>query len=197
MTKYILAGGNDRHSEDYGIRLAEEVHKTIDKVPKILSCFFADSEPSQWELRAKDWEPWFSKYFGDDIAYEYAKPDIFIKQIKESDFIYLHGGDNEAMLARLNTYPGLDEAFQGKVVLGSSAGANYLAQKFWTRSKQQVMEGSGILPVNVMVHYGSKDGGFDGEHIDWPDADAKMQAVTSTGGELLRIREGQFVVINL
>ena len=194
MTKYILAGGNDRKSADFGTKLSEEVYKSVNRPVKILSCFFSDPEPWQWGLRAKDWEPWFRKYFGDDITYEFALPETFIEQIRRSDCIFLHGGDNDTLINRMQKYSELPSAFEGKTVVGSSAGANYLSHRYWTRSGQQVKQGADVLPVNVMVHCGSSDGSFGQNPNDWESAEASLRDAVGSD-DILRIREGNFTIV--
>jgi hypothetical protein len=191
VTKYILAGGNDLGFSGYGMSLAEEVYTTVNRPAKILSCFFADPEPWQGELRARDWIVWFRKCFGDETLYDYVRPDTMQSQMLATDVIYLHGGDNQTLVNRLISYPELSQWFEGKVVIGSSAGANFLAQHYWARSKQQVLKGAGILPRNVMVHYGTDDAG--GPKTDWQSVEEELTMLD--GGRPLLLREGQFQVI--
>ena len=195
MTKYILAGGNDKWSDEYGTQLAKEVCQILARPISILSCFFADPLRWQRELRAQDWEPWFIEFFGSDIVYDYARPGTFLSQIQVSDVIYLHGGDNETILKNLRTYSRLQDVWSGKIVIGSLRWCQLpCTAVFWTRSNMQVKKGSAILPVNIMVHYGSKDSGINGGPVDWGEAEVKMGAAVGTG-KILRIREGTFVVI--
>jgi len=196
MTKYILAGGNDRLDDSYGLRLAAEIYKHATHPIRVLSCFFADPE-SQWQTKASYWEEWLKKFLGDDVQYILGSLDTLVLQLEAADVVYLHGGEsNELIVERMKAFPEIGRAFGGKIVVGSSAGVNYLSRKFWTRSKHQVMNGAGIVPVNVMVHYGSVDGGFKNGPVDWDEADAKMQA--AVGAEsILRLREGEFVVLEV
>lgn len=195
MTKYILAGGMDRQTEDFGRKLAKEVYKTVNRPARILSCFFADPE-NEWRHKASYWEEWFKDYFGSDMQYNLATLEAVIPQIKLADVIYLHGGDsNELIVERMKAFPDIARTFEGKVVIGSSAGANYLSRKFWTRSKRQVMDGSGIVPYGVMVHYGSVDGGFGAGTVDWPNAEQAVREAIGSDTKLLKIHESEFVVV--
>ena len=190
MTKYILAGGEERKHDDYGRRLAAEVYKDLDRPVSILSCFFGRPK-IEAPARAKAWEEWFKRYFGDDVVYAYATPTTFMAQIGAADVVYLHGGDNELLISTLKTYKGLAEAFQGKVVVGSSAGAYFLTKNYWGRSKQKVGSGSGIIPVGVVGHYGSDEEG--GPKTDWSFAEEQVAAASGT--KPILIREGEFTVI--
>lgn len=195
MTRYILAGGNDRADGRYGVRLATEIYSRHEGPLRILSCFFS-SDPSTWDEKASDWSAWFMRYFGEDVIYSVASPDTFIDQIRASDVVYLHGGDNDRMIHSLRRYADFKQHIEGKFVIGSSAGANALSRYYWTRSKQQVGEGIGILEIAVMTHYGSRDGGFGDSvpSIDWQSAEAALVA-TAGSAELIRLHEGEFVVI--
>lgn len=160
--------------------------------------FFADPNPWQWKLRAKDWEPWFHANFGQEIAYSYALPETFADQVRQAEVMYIHGGDNDTLMSHLKGYHGLAHSLKEKVVIGSSAGANYLSAKFWTRNKHQVGIGSGMVPCGVMVHYGSLDGGFhNGQKVNWQDAEQKLRDQLPQGTDVLRIEEGAFYVIEV
>lgn len=195
MTRYILAGGNDRAEGGYGPRLAAEIRRQFSGSIRLLSCFFADPE-DQWRHKASYWEPWFKTCLGSGLEYELASLETFLEQAVAADVIYLHGGEsNELILERMQTLPDAAKAFEDKVVVGSSAGANYLSRKFWTRSKRQVMDGAGLVPCGVMVHYGSVDGGFGSGVVDWPDAERAVRAALGPDVDLLKIPEGQLVVL--
>jgi len=190
MTKYILAGGADLRFDDFGLQLAEEVYRTVQRPAKILSCFF--STPSDyWGLNVETWQPWFRKYFGEDIMWMHALPDTFPDQIRAADVVYLHGGDNDLMLAMLGRYPQLPVLWKDKVVIGSSAGVNYLSRYFWRRRQQKITEGSGILPLSVMTHYESDDP--EVPHTNWAKVEENLVALT--GENPLRLREGHLRVV--
>jgi peptidase S51-like protein len=197
VTKYILAGGNDRLDDTYGTRLAIEIRKQFAGPVRLLSCFFADPE-GVWSDKASYWETWFRMHLGDDLQYAVASLEQLELQVKTADVVYLHGGEsNELIVERMKAFPDVAEDFAGKVVVGSSAGANYLSCKFWTRSKRQVMDGAGIVPYGMMVHYGSVDGGFGSGSVDWANAERAVRDAVGPDIEILKIPEGQFVVIDL
>ncbi len=197
MTKYILAGGNDRDHIDYGHNLAAEIYRTVTRPVRILSCFFSSQE-LEWQIKSGDFEAWFREYLGKDITYEVARFEDFVEQVKVSDVVYLHGGDNVLLLDVLQSISGLPDGFAGKVIVGSSAGANYLSKKYWTRGKSAVETGAGVLNVGVMAHYGSRDDGTsDGKPIDWELAEQSLREELGSMAPILEIREGEFVVIEV
>lgn len=192
-TKYILAGGLDRAHPEYWDRLGKEI--TAKKPIKLLSCFF--SQPKKdWQDKFKGFNPFFKRAFGDDVICELADVEDFLDQLEECDILYLHGGTTHRLKSVLARYGNLKPYLKGKVVIGSSAGANYLSKLGWSPSLRQPMEGAGIVNLNVIVHYGSNF--VDDEAlgpVDWDDATQQLQELLHGKGEITPIREGEFVVV--
>ena len=195
MTKYILAGGNDRLYDKFASDLKEEL-SGLEEPISILSCFFAKDQ-DMWLESAQEWESWFRRYLG-EINYSVMLMEGAEKEISMADIIFFHGGDNDALIERMQQHPGIQEGFKHKIIVGSSAGANYLSQNFWTRSKQEIGRGAGTLPVNVIVHYDArtKEGKLRGTVSEWSKAKRAMEAI-STEANLLCLREGQIEVVEL
>lgn len=192
MTKYILAGGNDLRHDDYGRRVAVEVYRDLPRPVRLVSCFFAT--PSEfWNVKAKTWRPWFECHFGGDVIWEYARSGDFLDKVKASDVVYLHGGDNDLLHRALDEYAELPAQFDGKIVIGSSAGANYLSRHFWRRHHQEFGRGRGIVPLSIMVHYGANEPGAP--VTDWDEVETELAAFD--GDEPLKLREGFFKVVEL
>lgn len=190
---FILAGGNDRKSPDYGHRLSQEIAKHVDN-PKILSCFFSWPQET-WEQKAQDWKGWFSDHFIQPFTYDYAKYDTLLAQIDAADVIYFHGGDTKLLFANLPETEELKKHLQGKVIIGSSAGANMLSRHFWSSTRAAFGEGKGILDINVMVHHGALDHeGHKRTMEDWEREEAEFQKRIGDE-EITYLPEGQFVVI--
>jgi hypothetical protein len=192
MTTYILAGGNDRTTEGYGSRLHDELTKYAAS-PKILSCFFS-CPAEDWEAKSHDVEAWLRQCFGGDMGYDYAQKDTFLEQIRSADVIYLHGGDTQLLFAALPPDDVLTAAFEGKVVVGSSAGANVLAKNYWSSTRAVPAHGLGIVDINVMVHYGAlTHEGKTRTPDDWIRESAEFQRFIGDD-TITRLAEGQFVV---
>lgn len=195
MTKtiFILAGGNDRKSIDYGHSLSEEIAKHVSN-PRILSCFFSWPEET-WEQKAKDWNGWFLNHFTQPFTYDYARIDTFLDQIDSADVIYFHGGDTTLLLETLPGTEELKKHLDSKVVIGSSAGANMLSTYFWSSKRAIFGEGLDILDINVMVHYGTLDHeGFKRTPEDWQREEAEFQERIGDQ-KITHLPEGEFVVI--
>jgi len=194
VSKYILAGGCDRKYPDYGRRLADFVKKEITS-PVVLSCCF--SQPiEKRNTKRTDWDVWFAKYFDFAKNIIRAEEEVFFEQAQQSDVIYLHGGETRRLIKALPDFEAVRRAFEEKIVIGSSAGANYLSTLSYSPSKNIVQNGSGILDMGVVVHYGISS--FNEKRYSlaqWHSAAKSVKA--SLGGKpLILLPEGGFTVID-
>jgi hypothetical protein len=192
VTTYILAGGNDRNTQGYGDRLRSEVIKYITN-PVILSCFF--SLPAEdWESKSHEWRAWFKQYFDEGFRYDYARKETFLDQVDAADVIYLHGGNTQLMLDTLPAVNSLLERFRGKIIIGSSAGANTLSRNFWSSARAVPAHGLGVVDMSIMVHYGVLN--HDGRvrvPEDWIREEAEFQQYVGDA-TITHLPEGRFAV---
>lgn len=194
MTTYILAGGNDRTTDPtYGDRLALVVRKIVDK-PVILSCFLSWPVEQQ-HVHWQDYFTWFKQKFGDVEVLEATQAN-FYDLAKQADVIYLHGGHTKELLAHLPDFEKSKEAFQGKIVIGSSAGANYLSSYCISMSEGfDAVRGSGIIDQPVMVHYRAEQ--FNGTSYssdDWTGAEVKLRELSGSRNTIC-LPEGSFAIV--
>lgn len=195
MTTYLLAGGCDSQYEAYGSKLAAEVRKLHHGPLRILSCPFA-SPRGDWERKFVSRKAWFHRFFGEHIGVHMAMPDNLEGQISAAHVVYLHGGDGVLLSHFLAPLGDPAKTFAGKIVVGSSAGANWLATTHWSGSWRTVRKGRGILPHAIMVHYGSRF--FDDDPrgaIDWASAESELRAALPEGAPITHIPEGAFITI--
>lgn len=187
-TKYILAGGLDRAHPEYWDHLGKEI--TVTRPVKLLSCFF--SQPKKdWQDKFNGFNPFFKRAFGDDVIRELADVEDFLDQLKECDILYLHGGTTHRLKSVLARYGNLVPYFKGKVVIGSSAGANYLSKLGWSPSLRQPIEGAGIVNLNVVVHYGSNFVDEDAlGPVDWEDTKLQLKKLLHEEDVITLLPEG-------
>ena len=185
MTTYILCGGNDREYEQLGINLQKVVSERVQNV-KLIDVYFAGDGDKAGE-RFKDWGGWFDQHFP-GIERVLATQDDFADQVAWANVVFMHGGRTEKLLEALPNFVEVKELLRGKVYIGSSAGANYVAENFLSQDNG-VQRGSGLLPINTAVHYDS--GNWQSRSAE--DADALEKNLPSV--RTLRLREGEFEVI--
>lgn len=192
MTKYILAGGYVHEAQDGGRAFCEELIKGIKNKPvKILDCLFARPEDF-WQEGLKSDYSFLSKFIK-NFQLELAQPDKFTEQIKESDIIFLKGGYtsmlHEALSKNLKWIQGLD----GKVLAGTSAGAEVIAKYYLILKNFRIGDGFGLLPIKFIPHWNSKYFDSETQDIDYDKALIKLKG-HKEDIEILTLREGEFKV---
>lgn len=194
MTKYILAGGNDRAFDEYPRALLEQLPYPTKEVA-LLSCFFSSPE-SEWADKQIDWRSWFKEKMG--IAnHTVATHTNFVDEVKKCNTVYFHGGDTKMLIASMLKVDKLKEALSGKVVIGSSAGANMLSRCYWSSSLQEPRRGLGLVQSNVMVHYGARNAGVARSANDWKKEDRLFQEYVGLNRNILHLPEGEFEVFEV
>jgi hypothetical protein len=195
VTRYILAGGGDRKDPAKGRRLCEAFTEGLSRPVRILDCFFAEPRET-WEQKFANFKAFYAQHLGNNATPELAFPATFEEQAAKADVIYLHGGDDTLLGHYLKQYPDLTaRIFKDKTVVGSSAGASFLSTFSWTCDWREARPGSGIVPVRVIVHYGSNYGSDDSRGpIDWRQARAAL-APHHPELSLHSLAEGEFIII--
>lgn len=156
MNTAILVGGDEQSAPThFGDRLVREIAMRV-KQPKILSCNFAKADEAERSKSTEAWLQWFGEYFpGCKITV--ADEEEFYEQVAVHDIIYLHGGRTQTLLDALPNFAKSRDAFRDKIVIGSSAGANYLTHGGYSPKGGDYVEGIGLANVSTLIHYGARD----------------------------------------
>ena len=193
MTMYILAGSEDMRHPEYAEAIARLVSMKVAQ-PKILSCLF--SKPAEVaDTRFPKLREFFLSFLPEGSEFMRAEPDTFVEQVRAADVVYFHGGHTSLLLTAMQQYPDIEKEFTGKIIIGSSAGANYLSSCGLSPRAGKVGLSGGILDVAVVVHYGSS--GFAGMTFQpefWDEAVETVRAAWGKG-EVILLPEGMFTVI--
>lgn len=197
MTTYILAGGYDRRYPHFQEALSMLVSSEAVK-PRVLSCMFSWPDDALDE-RYKEYDTWLQATFGTDAQIEYAQKAIFYEQVERADVIYLHGGRTQLLLDSIVDIDRFRLAIDGKIVIGSSAGANFLSKMCFSPSADATLSSTGLLDVGVIVHYGAKL--FEGRRLPddyWLNASLRVRnKLNNSQTPLLLLPEGELAVIRL
>lgn len=188
MTTYILAGGNDRTSASYGERLASVLGQ-LRAGSRLLSCFFSQ-DPVDRHERFVEFKGWFDHAFGPTIVVEEAQEENFFDQLKVADILYLHGGETLRLIDALPDFDMFKKAIEGKTIVGSSAGANYLSNVFYSPNARKIRNGSGAAGVATIVHYGATD---KMSLEEWAVVVQDVKKIAQS--RVFLLPEGEFVVI--
>ena len=185
MTTYILCGGNDSEYPQFGVNLQKVVKERVEDI-KLLDVYFAGDDDKA-KARFDDWSGWFEEYFP-DIERVLATKSDFATQVAWANVIFIHGGSTEKLLRELPNFNEVKKVLRDKIYIGSSAGANYVAEHFLSQDNG-VQSGAGILKINVAVHYNA-DSDL-GRSVE----DANILEDNFLSIRTLRIKEGEFEVI--
>lgn len=147
---FILGGGYEWKYEEQIKRIAKFILNKVSK-PKILDVWFA-----MYEEEYKKYDDIFEKIYKDNgILFErkIATQENFIEECKWADVINIHGGSSKPLFLFMQKYD-LSILSENKIIIGSSAGAKFLCSYSPNWDGNGLWEGSKILPLNVIVHYG-------------------------------------------
>lgn len=193
MAHYILIGGNWKFAGDRGTSLCSTLAPYVSQPATILICLFGLA-PHTWGEHFQRIVSVFESHL-DQVSYQLAQPESFIKQIQTADVVYLNDGDNLLTERVMHKFRDLTVALQDKVVVGSSAGANILATAYYTRTYGMVRDGLGVLPIKLITHYGSvPDNAVN--NLDWEAAKQQLSSYGNSALPLYTVSEGKFIELN-
>lgn len=191
MIKYILVGGHIYKAKDGGKAFCEELVKGIANTPiKILDCLFARTKDA-WEKRFNDDRNFFSKHLK-DFELELALPERFLEQIKKSDIVFFQGGIPHQLIPILNTTADWLKELDGKVLVGSSGGADAMCKYYGVGKTSSIGEGLGILPIKFIPHW--KSDYTPGVAIDWDTLLKNLQSYKEDL-DVITLGDGEFTVV--
>jgi hypothetical protein len=155
MTKFILHGGMTSVRNENNKKFYQEVLKDLLENPKILICLFSIEE-SRWEEEYK----WNQKNFMNnlkraDLEFQLANKNDFIEQLRWADAVHFRGGSTLMLLDVLAKFPEFKNNLAKKTISGSSAGALFLTDIFYENDIEEIQQGLGIIPINLITHYQS------------------------------------------
>lgn len=195
MIKYILVGGYVHKAQDGGRAFCNELVRNIDKKPvRILDCMFARKLDSWQESIERD-KIFFSKFIK-NFELKLADPDNFTKQVKNSDIIYLRGGYTSPLLESLKKDISWVKELDGKVLAGTSAGADAIAKYYCVLKTHRVGDGLGLLPIKFIPHWKSDYSGDEVRDIDW-DSELKKLKEYKENLLIYTLAEGEYKIFEV
>jgi len=196
MVTYILNSGGTRNFPERAKKFFAQMVKGLGETPRILVCCFAQPR-EDWEQKFEQDKSTLFTLFPEGVTpvLTMAFPDTFVEQIKNTDVVYIHGGDDHLLQFWLKQFD-VPAVWDGKVVATSSASSNALSKEFWTCDWRQNMEGLGILPIKFLAHYKSAYGNNDPRGpVDWEKGLQELKTYGDTNLPIHALEEGEFVII--
>jgi cyanophycinase-like exopeptidase len=155
MTKYILYGGGG-DLKPAKLSFLRELTLGFSRTVHLLLVYFARPESEFAESAAIDQADIFRVATTDQIEFMTANIQDFAAQTDWADVIYLAGGDTQRLYQNLSKIPNIPNLFKDKVIAGSSAGVHVLVAQYYSKSRQAVNDGFGLLPLKILCHFDSK-----------------------------------------
>lgn len=156
-TKFILHGGRTSQKNPHNDSFFKEFSKNLKDGDNILYIAFArESEEDQQKVFQRDRETILS-HSNKKISIENANSVTFKDQLQKANAIFITGGVTKILKDRLSHFPNFAELIRGKTYAGSSAGANIISKFHLSGFAEGIQEGFGILPINIISHYGNTD----------------------------------------
>lgn len=153
MTKIVLHGGETSQGLDDSPDFFREMLFDIEKNKvNILLVYFARPK-AQWDDLFMDDMTNFENNTDKECSFLLASLADFEEQLKQSDIVFFKGGDGPLLIETITQYPHFRDLILGKVLGGTSAGANMFSKLFYSMRGKRVIEGLGILNIRLFTHY--------------------------------------------
>lgn len=152
MTKYILHGGFKEGLKQINDGFFREIlNCTARGRVNVLLVYFATDNGD--EYYSEDIEQFVNNNLEKrELDFKKASVEEFESQVEWADVVYLHGGNSMKMLEKMEHFPDFGKKIVGKVVVGDSAGSNFLSKVFYSK-RNGACRGSGILPIKFIPHF--------------------------------------------
>lgn len=156
---YILIGGgcHTGHTKD---KLATEIENWLIfkkiNIAKVLFIPFAKDE-IDWKKTVKKYQnSIFFKLFNENklsISTATPDPNTLKKQLHNADILFFSGGSelNLKRFFKKNIIPNTN-----KIIIGVSAGTNFLSKFYFSNDREKIEIGLGVLPIKTICHFSTK-----------------------------------------
>ncbi len=197
MKRLILIGGHPGKADhDNALTYALRTHPAIEI--KVAFCNFARTD-TRWDDTDKDSTEMFNRFGGDKkLIYKTISQENFREVSTWADVIYMPGGDPAALKSELDKFPGLAELWDGKIIAGSSAGADVMCASFVFLQDKSIGNGYGWVQATCIPHWGHYE---ESESVKYSDEDfesvRKKAQKNRPDLPVLCIPEGQFVEFSI
>jgi peptidase E len=191
MKRLILMGGRPWFAADKGKRFTESLFRYAPKEVKVAFCIFAQPEIDWKETR--DWNTSMFDAFKAErtILYQTMTETNFAEVSAWADIIYVPGGDTNLLMDRLATCGDIASLWDGKVVAGSSAGADFMCEGFIYLQEKSYGRGLNWVKATMIPHWRSPD--WEGyTSSDWDQMERKSLQ-EAPGTPVLCVPESEFV----
>ncbi len=187
-------GGRPWVSDDQGEYFTRVLFRYFSKKLNLAFCIFAQAETDWQETEQRNIEM-FNLYKGKrDISFQTMTPENFAEVSKWADVIYMPGGDPDILKQKLAACGDIARLWDGKVIAGSSAGADVLCKYYLFLQNKTLSEGLGWVNASCIPHWRDKFEDYTDKH--WDEEETKLHKMYPEI-PILCIPEGEFVEITV
>lgn len=156
-TTLLLHGGRLKLKDSRNNSYFHELVKGLEDGDQVLFIGFARRDESDRKEVYEREKGFLLAQTDKSITVINATYENLIKQIRAAKVVHITGGESPELVKDLLKYPDFLPSLAGKLVGGSSAGACLFSKYYWYGEENVVYEGLGVLPIRLVVHYGSSE----------------------------------------
>lgn len=169
MKQCILMGGRPWVAADGGKRQVEVMLRSFRQQANLAFCLFAQDE-RDWAQTQRANIAMIEKFKGrTKVEYQTMTVEKFAGASAWADIIYIVGGSPPQLKAALQGQDRLAKAWDGKIIVGSSAGMDVLCAHFSYLQTGQILDGLGWIKASCIPHW--RDDGEDEQAQSWAQAE--------------------------
>jgi len=158
ITKYFLHGGRCELESESNKKFYEDIVNHFPKESLNILCVYFARLPHRWEESFEEDRVRFSRIQNTKkLNLQMAELENLDKQISNSDICFFAGGIRGCLKEKLLEIDTKD-LFEGKLIIGVSAGANILSKYYYSCVANEVREGVGVLPIKMFTHFSEEKG---------------------------------------
>jgi len=189
MKRLLLMGGRPWFAEDGGKKFVETLLQGHPQEAKMAFCLFAQPE-ERWEEVRKLHAGMIDSHKGSrEVVYQTITKENFTEVSAWADIIFLPGGRTVPVQEIMNCGD-IGTLWDGKLIAGSSAGADLFCEGYIAMSTMQYGRGLGWIKATFIPHWRSAQDDYPSK--DW--AAAEQTALdNSPDTPVLRVPEEGFV----
>jgi len=190
MKRLILMGGRPWEADDKGAMFTKVLFRYFPQDVKLAFCIFAQPETDWEETSQRNTEMFNSFKNSRSISYKTITKENFAEVSKWADIIYLPGGNPFNLKEQIEACGNIAEAWDGKVVAGSSAGADLFCVAYTYLQDKTMGQGLGWVNATCIPHWRDKFEDYTQADWDWAEQESLKQYPDLP---VLTIPEGEFV----
>lgn len=172
MKRLVLMGGRPWLGSDHGKSFANTLFRYFPEEVKLAFCIFAQPE-TDWRETKEVNQKMFSKYKGKrKLSYKTMTSKNFDEVSKWADIIYIPGGDPFILKQKIDAIGDVGELWDGKVIAGSSAGADLFCIGFVYLQEKTFGQGLGWVKATCIPHWRGDFNDYNDKDWDWAEKES-------------------------